>query len=99
VVKYCHDNAGHFGAEKTVRLVTANYWFPKIHQYVKKYLKSCVQCLYQKERSEIEGEDDELSEEDEGLIEDDQLLQNGREEESFNVAGFDDGCWVDDNAI
>jgi Integrase zinc binding domain len=48
VVKSCHDDVGHFGVEKTINLLKANYWFPKMRPYVKKYLKSCVPCLYNK---------------------------------------------------
>lgn len=48
VVKSHHDDVGHFGLENTVKLIKKNYWFPKMHTIVKKYINSCLGCLYNK---------------------------------------------------
>jgi len=41
-----HDDplAGHYGVDKTLELLTRNYYFPGIHSYVKKYVASCDLC-------------------------------------------------------
>jgi transposase InsO family protein len=57
IIKSCHDDVGHFGVDKTVKLVLNNYWFPKLRVYVKKYIKNCVSCLYNKvPKGKAEGE-------------------------------------------
>ena len=46
VLKYCHDNpmAGHFGINKTLELVSRNYWWPKLREFVQDYVHSCDVC-------------------------------------------------------
>ena len=41
-----HDDplAGHYGVAKTIELLLRNYYFPKIHSYVKKYVSTCDSC-------------------------------------------------------
>lgn len=48
VVRDAHDEMGHYGEEKTLKILQRYYWFPRMKQYVKKYLKSCVECAYHK---------------------------------------------------
>jgi len=38
-----HDSvsAGHFGINKIVELISRNFWWPKLHNDVKKFIKSC----------------------------------------------------------
>lgn len=43
-----HDDAGHFGFEKTLHRIRRNYWFKKMTNFVKKYVASCLNCLYMK---------------------------------------------------
>lgn len=43
-----HDDAGHFGFEKTLQRIRRNYWFKKMANFVKKYVASCLNCLYMK---------------------------------------------------
>lgn len=42
----CHDSvtAGHFGTFKTHELVSRSYHWPKLRQFVKKYVTSCDTC-------------------------------------------------------
>lgn len=46
-----HDEAGHFSFEKTLEKIASDYWFPKMRRFVKKYVKSCINCAYNKELS------------------------------------------------
>jgi uncharacterized membrane protein len=41
-----HDSkcAGHFGIDKTVELVTRNFYWPKMTEWVSDYVRSCHQC-------------------------------------------------------
>lgn len=44
-----HDEAGHFSLEKTVEKIKADYWFPKMNRFIKKYVSACINCAYNKE--------------------------------------------------
>lgn len=44
-----HDQKGHFSHEKTLSLMQKTYWFPAMRQYVKRYISTCLGCLYNKE--------------------------------------------------
>lgn len=46
-----HDEAGHFSLQKTLERISADYWFPKMTRFVKKYVTSCINCAYNKEMS------------------------------------------------
>lgn len=48
VVRLAHDDAGHFAAEKTLRKLCEKYWFPRMREYVEKYISKCIPCLYNK---------------------------------------------------
>lgn len=52
VLRFCHDAplAGHFGANKTIELITRNFWWPKLADYVKDYVSSCDPCNRSKPR-------------------------------------------------
>ena len=45
-----HDDplVGHFGFLKTFELLLRNYWFPRMHAYVKSYVASCDSCSHGK---------------------------------------------------
>lgn len=49
IVKANHDDIGHFAYDKTVERVKKSYWFPKMNRFIKKYINSCLSCLYHKE--------------------------------------------------
>lgn len=51
VVKAAHDDLGHFGIEKTLYRLCEHYWFPRMRQYVEKYIACCIQCLFNKRKS------------------------------------------------
>lgn len=44
-----HDEAGHFSVDKTLEKISADYWFPKMNRFIKKYVTSCINCAYNKE--------------------------------------------------
>ncbi|KAJ8913777.1 hypothetical protein NQ315_002683 [Exocentrus adspersus] len=51
VVRAAHDEQGHFGTEKTLQRLCRHYWFPRMKEYVEKYIKCCISCLYTKKPS------------------------------------------------
>lgn len=46
-----HDEVGHLGITKTTEKIQREFWFPKLRRFVKKYVKSCIQCAYNKDAS------------------------------------------------
>jgi len=38
VIRTCHDNMGHVGADKVVELIQNSYWFPNMKEKVKLYI-------------------------------------------------------------
>ncbi|XP_030768409.1 uncharacterized protein LOC115891939 [Sitophilus oryzae] len=51
VVRAAHDDLGHFAAEKTLLRLCEHYWFPRMRQYVEKYISCCLPCIYGKKPS------------------------------------------------
>lgn len=43
-----HDNAGHFGYEKTLNRIKESFWFSKMRRFVKKYVSACLECAHHK---------------------------------------------------
>ena len=45
-----HDKpaAGHLGIKRTEELITRNFWWPKLHEDVQSYVKSCELCARSK---------------------------------------------------
>lgn len=48
ICQQCHDEAGHFSIEKTLEKMKRDYWFPKMAQFGRKYVKACIPCAYSK---------------------------------------------------
>ena len=50
VLSKCHDSpiGGHAGIQKTIELVTRNYWWPKLTLFVEQYVRSCETCAMAK---------------------------------------------------
>ncbi len=50
ILERYHENpaAGHLGIRKTEELITRNYWWPKLHEDVVSYIKSCEICTRNK---------------------------------------------------
>ena len=46
VLHYKHDHltTGHFGQNKTINLVQCKYTWPRLHNFVKDFCKSCTSC-------------------------------------------------------
>jgi len=50
IMKIHHDNpaAGHPGRHKTLELVSQNYWWPSMSQFIDRYIEACDNCLRSK---------------------------------------------------
>ena len=48
ILRLNHDDIGHFAFDKTYDSVARWYWFPRMRRFIKKYVKNCLNCLYQK---------------------------------------------------
>ena len=51
-----HDaqHAGHLGTEKTVKLLSRNYVWPRMHEDVKSYVSSCMSCQQNKSINQLQ---------------------------------------------
>lgn len=45
VIRTCHDDLGHVGVKKVIANITKVYWFPRIQEKVKNYIKNCLKCI------------------------------------------------------
>ena len=50
IAKGCHNSkvAGHFGQEKTIELVTRNFYWEKLADWINNYVRSCDECQHNK---------------------------------------------------
>lgn len=48
IIRANHDEVGHFAVDKTVDRIRSQYWFPKLKRTVTKYVKNCLNCIYNK---------------------------------------------------
>ncbi|CAG9114451.1 unnamed protein product [Plutella xylostella] len=48
IMQQCHDQAGHFSYVKTLEKVKRDYWFPRMTQFIKKYVRACIPCAHAK---------------------------------------------------
>ncbi|KAJ3650016.1 hypothetical protein Zmor_021729 [Zophobas morio] len=48
IVSQNHDEKGHFGDNKTFEAVSSLYWFPSMRRYIKRYIRGCLNCTYNK---------------------------------------------------
>ena len=50
IAKGCHDSevAGHLGQEKTMELVTRNFYWEKLTDWINDYVRSCDECQHNK---------------------------------------------------
>ena len=44
VIRAAHNSQGHFGVRKCVQKIEQLFFFPKMRQKIKQYIKSCHQC-------------------------------------------------------
>jgi len=44
ILKECHDEAAHLGYAKTYARICDRYWWPKMFQDVREYVKNCEPC-------------------------------------------------------
>jgi predicted aspartyl protease len=56
VMKMAHDNFGHFGVDKTYKLVTKYYYWQNAWKFIKNYVRTCDSCQKVKgENSKAKG--------------------------------------------
>lgn len=48
LIKEYHDGQAHVGLDKTILSIASHFWFPRMRQFVKKYIDSCLTCLTRK---------------------------------------------------
>lgn len=48
VVKKFHDDVGHVGFKRCEEALKADYWFPRMTKFIKKYVEACLECLFKK---------------------------------------------------
>lgn len=52
-----HDQIGHPGFDKCEQAIKAQFWFPKMTRFIRKYINSCLQCAFGKGNyGRVEGE-------------------------------------------
>jgi hypothetical protein len=50
LVKEYHDGQAHIGLDKTILSISSHFWFPKMRQFVTKYIDSCLTWLTRKRK-------------------------------------------------
>ncbi|XP_044573403.1 uncharacterized protein LOC123257649 [Drosophila ananassae] len=48
ILHECHDKAGHMSTEKTMQRILNLFCFPRMRNFVKSYIKSCIGCALNK---------------------------------------------------
>jgi len=50
IAQGCHDSlvAGHFGPEKTIEIVTRDFYWKKLADWIRDYVRSCDECQHSK---------------------------------------------------
>ena len=50
ILKSCHDSkiSGHLGQAKTLEIVSRNYFWPRMRQYINEYIQTCDTCARNK---------------------------------------------------
>lgn len=51
IMRQNHEDNGHFGIDKILKLVQESYWFSGMRRYIKKHVMACLKCLCSKEKS------------------------------------------------
>lgn len=51
----CHDSptAGHVGSNKTIELITRHFYWPNMHEEIRRYVHSCLACQCNKPSSQL----------------------------------------------
>jgi len=52
IAQGCHDSlvAGHFGQEKTIGIVTRDFYWKRLADWIRDYVRSCDECQHSKSR-------------------------------------------------
>ena len=55
ILQECHDVplGGHVGSQKTIANVTRRFIWPKLHEYVREYVSTCVSCQRNKPSTQL----------------------------------------------
>lgn len=46
IVHEAHKDLSHLGIDKTLSRVKENFYFPKMCEFITKYVNRCISCLY-----------------------------------------------------
>lgn len=51
-----HDLMGHLGSDKTMEVISRNYWFPNLKFKIKEHIANCLKCVaYSPPSGKVEG--------------------------------------------
>lgn len=51
LLRIFHDEQCHVGIEKTYESIAEHFWFPRMRNFIKNYVKHCVVCVVKKTRT------------------------------------------------
>jgi hypothetical protein len=51
LLRIFHDEQCHIGTEKTLESIRQHFWFPRMRNFVKNYVKHCLPCAVKKTRT------------------------------------------------
>jgi len=56
IIRTCHDDMCHIGVNRTIESIKQVYWFPKLTEHVKRYIKNCLKCIiFSPKEGKVEG--------------------------------------------
>ncbi|XP_036322131.1 uncharacterized protein LOC118736139 [Rhagoletis pomonella] len=51
IIQNVHEKVKHLGVEKTIEETQKYFWFPRMRNFVKSFIKTCIECAYNKQLS------------------------------------------------
>lgn len=51
ILRFNHDDIGHFSFDKTYERIASKFWFAKMRRFIKKYVQACINCMFFKSPS------------------------------------------------
>lgn len=46
LLRYNHDDIGHFSFKKTFERISSNFWFSHMRRFIQKYVTACINCSF-----------------------------------------------------
>ncbi|CAH1969170.1 unnamed protein product [Acanthoscelides obtectus] len=53
LLRIFHDEQCHVGPEKTYESIAQHFWFPRLRNFIKCYIKDCVICAVRKRQEQV----------------------------------------------